>query len=279
MPDVRTILITGTSSGIGRHAALTFDGLGHRVFAGVRRTADGDALKAEASSRLTPLQLDVTDAQSLRAAHALVTQALNGAPLHGLVNNAGMNIGGVLEFLEPKKLRELFEVNVFGVLAVTQQFLPLLRESRGRVVNISSAAATLPTHFGGAYSASKIALEALTHGLRRELRPWGIFASVVRPGATDSAIWQKTAVDPAKWELSSSALSLYSGKLSSYVKAAEKMKARVVAPNKVVAAIGHGLFSPRPKATYLVGAEAWAAYLTSQLVPDWLVDAVTDAII
>src|SRR5262245_46623268 len=134
----RAFLVTGASSGIGRATALLLDRNGFRVFAGVRRSEDGESLRKQASERLTPVLLDVTDPRSIEAAARSVGDELGGRALAGLVNNAGVDIAGPLETSSLDKARLQFEVNVIGLLAVTQAFLPLLRQSRGRIVNLGS---------------------------------------------------------------------------------------------------------------------------------------------
>src|SRR5262245_4808205 len=130
------LVITGASTGIGRACAIRFDSLGYRVFAGVRREADAEALGAATSDRFEPLILDVTDPEAIRAAAARVSEALGGEPLAGLVNNAGIAVSGPSEFLPIDELRKQLEVNFIGQVAVTQAFLPLLRRSKGRIINI-----------------------------------------------------------------------------------------------------------------------------------------------
>ena len=170
----RSVVITGASTGIGEACALELDRGGFRVFAGVRSEVAGEKLKAQASSRLTPVMIDVTDAASIAAAAEAVGRTLGDAGLAGLVNNAGIAVAGPLEAVPIEALRQQFEVNVIGQVAVTQVFLPLLRKARGRVVNISSINGGLSLPYMGAYSASKFAMEAVTDALRVELRTWGI---------------------------------------------------------------------------------------------------------
>ena len=173
------VVVTGASSGIGRACALHLAALGLQVFAGVRRAEDGAALQAASSARLTPMLLDVADETSIRAATDTITAAVGEAGLAGLVNNAGIGVAGPLEFLPLAEFRTQLEVNVTGQLAVTQALLPLLRQGRGRIVNMGSIGGRIAAPFVGPYSASKFALEALTDALRMELRPWGLHVAIV----------------------------------------------------------------------------------------------------
>ncbi|MCK5428705.1 MAG: SDR family NAD(P)-dependent oxidoreductase, partial [Anaerolineales bacterium] len=152
------VLITGTSTGIGKATALHLDQLGYQVLATVRKEHDAETLRSQCSKRLTPLLLDVTDEDSIAQAKGVVSQAVGDAGLLGLVNNAGVSFTSPLEFVPLDELRWLFEVNFFGLLAVTQKFLPLLRQAQGRIVNISSTASSVVAPFHGPYSASKLAL-------------------------------------------------------------------------------------------------------------------------
>ena len=271
------IVITGASTGIGEACALYLDELGYRVFAGVRQPADGDALKAKASARLTPILLDVTDEASIDRAAKAVEDAVGAAGLAGLVNNAGIGVGGPLEILALADLRMQFEVNVIGQVAVTQAFLPLLRKSRGRIVNMGSIAGRAAMPFMGPYSASKFALEALTDAMRLELQPWGIRVSIVEPGAVESRIWDKakhrTDQIDARW--STEEKSLYRDALAPVRKAVERAAQRAIPARVVAKAVAHALSAARPKTRYLVGLDA---RLRAALAA-WLPDRVQDRLL
>src|SRR5918911_1536240 len=181
------VVITGTSSGIGRATALRLDAAGFDVLAGVRRQEDGERLRSEASDRLRPLIVDVTDADSIAAA----ARSVGEVELAGLVNNAGQNSSGPIEFLPLDELRSHLEVNLVGQVAVTQAFLPAIRRGRGRIVNITSVGGRIVNPFLGSYHAAKWGLEAITAALRKELRPWGIRVVAIEPGSVDTEIWRK----------------------------------------------------------------------------------------
>ena len=147
--EQKSVLVTGTSTGIGRCAALQLDRLGYRVFATVRKESDAASIYSEASEKLTPLILDVTDPPSLDRAQEIVNQEVGEQGLWGLVNNAAIGFVSPLEFAPMDDFRWLYEVNVFGLLTITQKFLPLIRQARGRIVNISSTASSAVAPFHG----------------------------------------------------------------------------------------------------------------------------------
>src|SRR5262245_15326408 len=163
-------LVTGASSGIGRATALLLDRNGFQVLAGVRRSAQREALRRQASERLTPILLDVTEPHSIVSAARTVSDTLGGRALAGLVNNAGIDIAGPLETASIADARLQFEVNVIGLLAITQAFLPLLRQSKERIVNIGQVLGRQAIALLEDYSATKVAVEAMTKDLRIALR-------------------------------------------------------------------------------------------------------------
>jgi len=184
MPPGQSILITGATSGIGRDAALRLARAGHLVLAGGRRPDALAALARDARGRLEPVTLDVTDPASVAAARALVERRTGGRGLDVLVNNAGYALPGPLEALAERDLRELFDTNVFGLLAVTRAFVPAMRErGQGRVVNVGSIMGRVAMPLLGAYNATKHAVAAMTETLRMELAPFGITVVLVEPGA------------------------------------------------------------------------------------------------
>ncbi len=269
----RNVLITGASTGIGAACALHMDRLGWRVFAGVRREADGDALRQQASERLTPVRIDVTDEASIREAAATIAAATGDAGLHGLVNNAGVSIAGPLEFLPIEELRRQLEVNVIGQMAVTQAFLPQIRKARGRIVNMGSIGGRLSTAYLGPYDASKFAIEALTDALRAELRPWGIEVSVVEPGSIATPIWEKSQTQARQTmeRLPAEAHALYGPAIDAMFAAAEDAEKRGIPPERVAKAVAHALTSKRPRTRYPVGTDARIQMIVAH-APDRLRD-------
>jgi NAD(P)-dependent dehydrogenase (short-subunit alcohol dehydrogenase family) len=189
------MLITGSSSGIGRASALLLAREGFQVFAGVRKRTDADSIQAQAGVGLTPVMLDVTDGGSIAAAAAHVSARLDGRGLAGLVNVAGIGMSGPVEYVTSADLHRMFEVNVFGQIAVIQAFMPLIRKARGRIINMGSVVAHIAIPFGGVLSASKSALGSLSDALRLELRPFGIHVCVIEPGSIRTPAMDKTLGD------------------------------------------------------------------------------------
>jgi NAD(P)-dependent dehydrogenase (short-subunit alcohol dehydrogenase family) len=254
----RGVVVTGVSSGIGRAAALELDRRGFRVFGGVRREEDADAIRAEASERFTPLLLDVTDADAISRARETVDGALGDEALAGVVNNAGVGSGGPLEAVDLDDLRRTLEINAVAPVAVTQAFIPRLRAARGRVVNISSIGGRISQPFLGPYSASKYALEALSDAMRRELRPWGIHVALVEPGNVKTRIWEKgrSQVDELRAKAPAETVERYAANIARVEKFIALAERNGVAPEKVAGVIAHALTSERPRSRYLVGVDA-----------------------
>lgn len=194
---MKSVVVTGVSTGIGWGATRVLTAAGFHVFGSVRKQADADRLKQEFGDRFTPLLFDVTDEEAVRAAAAEVKAALKGETLFGLVNNAGIAVAGPLLHLPVEEFRKQMEVNLTGVVIVTQAFAPLLggdpdlKGEPGRIVMISSVGGRNGTPFMAPYNASKFALEGLSEALRRELLLHGVDVIVVAPGAVSTAIWGK----------------------------------------------------------------------------------------
>jgi NAD(P)-dependent dehydrogenase (short-subunit alcohol dehydrogenase family) len=254
----RAVLVTGASRGLGRHATLHLADLGFRVYAGVRREADGASLCREAGEGVQPILLDVTRDEEIEAAVGTVSGEVGDDGLWGLVNNAGIAIFGPLETTPVREVRRLFEVNLFGLLTLTQEFLPLIRRARGRIVNLSSINGFLSMPFVGAYSASKFALEAATDALRMELARSGIGVSLIQPGITASDIRQFAFED---WTRRREALSGEErDRYASYHRAglglAENLETDAADPAVVSAAVEHALTAERPRTRYPTGEDA-----------------------
>jgi NAD(P)-dependent dehydrogenase (short-subunit alcohol dehydrogenase family) len=272
--DPPAALITGSSTGIGRACALELDRRGWTVFAGVRREEDAKRLRADSSGRLVPVDLDVTLPESIAAAAEQVAVAVGQAGLAGLVNNAGIAVGGALEFLLIDRLREQFDVNVFGPAAVTQAVLPLLRAGKGRIVNISSVSGSLAAPYMGPYAASKFALEALSDSLRLELRRSGVSVSLIAPGPVDTPIWEKSkaVAERLREQLPAEARRLYGDDLEAFRRVVEQAAAAAVPAERVVRAVVHALTASRPKSRYFLRLSDRVTLGIVRALPDRLRD-------
>lgn len=270
----RFVLITGASTGIGAACAIGCVEQGMAVFAGVRHPEAGAALRARGGAAIIPLELDVTDDESVKRAAGIVERHVGDAGLFGLVNNAGIAIGSPLEFIPLAQLRRQLEVNVVGQIAVTQAVLPLLRRARGRIVNMGSIAGRGTIPMTGPYSASKHALEAVTDALRLELYPWGIEVSIIEPGAIATPIWDKSlqiSHDVEK-DMPVEAKHLYEAAAARIRETMSVAAARAIPPDAVVKAVLHALIAKRPKTRYLVGRDAKLRALMLKWLPDRMQD-------
>ena len=207
MSENRTAVVTGTATGIGYAISRVLIDHGVRVFGSVRRPEDGQRVRSDLGDRFVPLVFDVTDASAIHASVPAVADALGGATLFGLVNNAGIAVGGPLIYQPLEEVRRHLEVNVVGALAVTQAFAPLLGTDRartgkpGRIINISSVSGRISAPFLGGYAASKRALEGMSHSLRREMMLFGIDVVIVNPGSVVTPIWDKAErIDGSRYE-------------------------------------------------------------------------------
>lgn len=277
-----SVVVTGASSGIGAACALALDTLGYRVFAGVRNPADGERLQRQAGPRLMPIRLDVTDSPSIAAASHTVAAMVGDRGLAGLVNNAGIGVAGPIELLPLADWRRQFEVNVFGLIAVTQTFLPLIRKGHGRIINMGSIAGRASMPFMAPYAASKHALEAITDALRLELQPWGIRVALITPGAIATPIWGKTRKEVDTWDAtwSQDLKDMYKEGFTR-IKEAATAAGDQAQPARVVAeAVAHALRSRWPKTRYLICSDAairsWLALLIPDRLNDWIITRIVE---
>jgi NAD(P)-dependent dehydrogenase (short-subunit alcohol dehydrogenase family) len=271
---VRAVLVSGASTGIGRATALRLDAAGWRVFAGVRKEEDAASLRDAGSGRISPLFLDVTDADQIAAAAALV-EAKVGEGLGGVVNNAGVAIPGPLETIPIEDFRRQVEINLTGHVAVTQALLPQIRKGGGRVVFISSIGGRIAFPLTGAYHAAKFGIEAVGDVFRQELRPWGIHVSIVEPGSIDTPIWERgeqTADEIGSRSPRQEAL--YGRVIENYRKVVRQTAERGIPPEKVAKAIEHALTASRPRTRYLVGLDAKVQARLRPFVPTPVFDRI-----
>jgi NAD(P)-dependent dehydrogenase (short-subunit alcohol dehydrogenase family) len=268
---VPTVLVTGAARGIGRATTLRLAAGGWDVIAGVRRADDEEPLVRAQPGRITPVTLDITNADHLAALDAALP-----ATLDAVVNNAGVVVAGPIEAVPLSELRRQLEVNVVGQAAVTQAVLPRLRRSRGRLVFVSSVNGRVATPLFGPYSASKFALEGMADALRMELVPWGVRVVVVEPGLTDTDLWRHAdeEVNDAVASLSPAHRVLYAKHIAGFRKTIPRSQRVAVPADAVAAVIESALTDRRPRARYVVGVSVRVQLLLTQMLPTALRDVL-----
>lgn len=276
MKSKLTVLITGATSGIGRHAARHLLARGHRVIATGRSQSALRELQAEQpGAALDAIPLDVTDPQSIAAARDEVLQRTHGRGIDALVNNAGYGHLAPAAEISDDDLRAQFETNVFGLLRVTQAFLPQLMARRGRVVNISSIGGKITFPMFGVYSASKHAVEALSDNLRNELAPFGVRVAIVEPGAIKSQFSNRAAAVLNRYDQPHS---LYAP-IFARAHRLESLAARqAVGPEATSRAIERALTARRPRARYVTPFSARLLLLLMAIAPTRLIDFISQRI-
>jgi NAD(P)-dependent dehydrogenase (short-subunit alcohol dehydrogenase family) len=269
---VRSVLVTGSSSGIGRATVERLAADGWRVFAGVRDFSDGTALD-QIGETVTALALDVTDEAQIAAAALEVADRTDGS-LDGVVNSAGIGVGGALEEIEPDQLRRVLDVNVVGSVAVTQAVLPLLRRAGGTAVLVGSIGGRVALPFGGPYHATKYALEALADSWRAELRPQGVGVALIEPTAISTPIWTKAraGVEEQLAGLDAEASELYAERLAEFAEQLESADRHGDEVGKVAEKIAAALDGSGGR--YPVGRGAGAVTRLRPLIPDLIWDQV-----
>jgi len=251
---MKSVVVTGSSTGIGWGISKVLVSRGFRVFGSVRKPADGERLAKEFGPNFVPVQFDVTDEAAVAKGAEQVAAALGGETLAGLVNNAGIAVAGPLLYLKLDEFRQQIEVNLTGQLIVTQAFAPLLGADRsrrgapGRIVMISSVGGKNANPFMGPYNASKFGLEGLSESLRRELMIFGIDVIVVAPGAVATPIWDKAdSVDVTQY-----ANTPYAKPLAAVKEMMLALGRKGFAPEKLGEAVYVALTAARPKTRYTV---------------------------
>jgi len=265
---MRSVVITGASTGIGWATAKLLLDRGFRVFGSVRKQADADRLKGEFRANFTPLIFDVTDEAAVLSAARLVRDALNGETLAGLVNNAGISVAGPALNVSIDDFRRQMDVNVIGPVIATQAFAPLLGADPslngvpGRIVMISSVAGRNGNPFTSAYCASKHAVEGFSESLRREMMLFGIDVIIIAPGPVKTPIWSKgqEAVDVSRYQN------------SPYLPAVQKAAAFIrelessgLPAEKIAALVFDALTLPNPKVRYHIAPDMMRHLLAAVL--------------
>jgi NAD(P)-dependent dehydrogenase (short-subunit alcohol dehydrogenase family) len=279
------VLVTGASKGIGEACALRLARDGYRVYAGVRRQQDGEALIRVGGADIVPLLIDVTSPDQIRDAVARIDEETGRRGLPALVNNAGVAIAGPMEYLPIEELRRQMEINFIGQIAVTQACLPLIRRAResgmddrraGRIVFMSSISGLTALPFVGAYASSKFALEAASDSMRVELRPFGIRVILVEPGVISTPIWETSRqAGQRNIERMPEEARKHYGQVLEALDRRITRGMRGLPPEKVADVVARALTGRRPRARYLVGLDARARLVADRLLPtpwmDWIV--------
>jgi NAD(P)-dependent dehydrogenase (short-subunit alcohol dehydrogenase family) len=272
---MRSALVTGASTGIGRATALRLDAGGWKVFAGVRREEDAASLREAGSERLAATILDVTDAEAIASVADRIAGAVGSAGLDGLVNNAGVSLPSPLETMPLDDFRRQIDVNLTGQVAVTQAVLPMIRGARGRIVFLSSIGGRIAFPGTGAYHAAKFGIEAVGDVFRRELRRWGISVSIVEPGSIATDIWDRGGAAATEIaDRSPETEKLYGTAIEKYRKTLESVAGRGIPAERVARVIEHALTARRPRPRYLVGADAKFQARAKYLIPTRAFDRI-----
>lgn len=263
---MKSVVVTGVSTGIGRAAAEVLLKNRYKVFGSVRKAADAEQLRAELGTHFTPLIFDVTDAAAVAEGAQQVKAQLNGQALFGLVNNAGIAVPGPLLHMRIEDFRHQLEVNLTGQLIVTQAFIPLLDGPEpGRIVMMSSVAGRNASPFTGAYNTTKFGLEGLSESLRRELMVFGIDVVVVAPGVIDTPIWDKAE----QADMSHYAETVYAAPLHKTKEHIQALKKKGLPAQKIGEAILKALTDQSPRTRYTVTHEPVAHALFGLLPKRW----------
>lgn len=270
----KTVVITGASSGIGRSCVVRMSRDGWRVFATVRKAADRDHYFSEALPGIFPLVMDVENPSSIAAAAAEVASQVPESGLAGLVNVAGIGMMRPIEYASARDLQEIFEVNVFGQIAITQAFFSLLRQSRGRVVNITSIGVNIAIPFGGLLNASKAAFALMSDTMRLEFHPFGVRVCAVEPGAIATPAVDKTLGDVQSVinNMPPDGQARYGSMLRDFAQQAYAREKAGSSPDVVAEAIHHALTSSRPRIRYRVGKHAKLLATLPRILPERLLD-------
>jgi NAD(P)-dependent dehydrogenase (short-subunit alcohol dehydrogenase family) len=274
--SAKSVVVTGASSGIGHATVARLANAGWRVLPVVRKSEDAQKLQQEFGSRVSPLTFDVTDRASITAAADKARFDLGPHGLDALVNNAGIGMMRPVEFVTDEDMRHIFDVNVFGQIAVTQAFLPMLRRARGRIVNIGSVGTHIGLPFGGLLNSSKSALRSLNDALRLELRSSGVKVVIIEPGAIKTPAVKKTLgdVESIIREMPPRGVDEYGDMMRTFARRGYKLESNGSDPDVVAQAIERALTQDRPSARYAAGKHANVLALIGILVPAVIFDVL-----
>lgn len=274
MSHKKQIFVTGASGGLGLGLVQSLCERGHQVWAAVRRPETMQALQSRYSSNLTVVTLEMTAASDIEQVFTQVNSKLDSTKEFVLVNNAGIAVGSPVESLPMDEWRNLYEINLFGPIRLIQKFLPVLRKTKGRVVNVGSISGRISTPFLAPYSSSKFALRSMTDSLRREVLPLGVKVVLIEPGPTKTNIWSKSLEHGQELEskMSSEMLAVYGQQVKSLRTGVEQTAKNAVAVEIVVERMVDAIENENPKLYYLVGKNIGLMAFMARFFPTRLLD-------
>jgi NAD(P)-dependent dehydrogenase (short-subunit alcohol dehydrogenase family) len=267
------VVVTGASTGIGAATARELARRGFHVLAGVRRGTDADALR---DTNLEPIMLDITNEAQIAALVKQITDDPERRPLRALVNNAGIQVNAPVETLPLSEWRRLYDVNLFGHVAMTQALLPALIESRGTVVNISSVGGKLAMATYGPYAGAKFALEAVSDALRREVEPLGVKVIVVEPGAvtTEMARGVVATTERITSEMTTEQRGRYAALMQAITAQAQTYIGKGLPAEEAGRVIVDAITSKRPRTRYTIGRDAAILVRLARCLSDRMLDSL-----
>ena len=272
----KTVVITGASSGIGKSCVARMTRLGWQVFATVRKESDRDQLAREFAVNVHPVLMDLENEESIAAAAQQIEAEVAGHGLDGLVNVAGIGMVRPLEYASMKDLRQIFDINFFGQIAVTQALSRLLRKAAGRIVNITSVGVNVAIPFGGLLNASKSAFAKVSDTLRLEMHPFGVRVIAIEPGSISTPAVDKTLGDLEQVirNLPPQAQAQYGSLIRRMGRRGYEMEKNGSSPDVVAQAVHHALSSSRPRIRYRVGKHAKLLAALPKILPESVMDAL-----
>ena len=274
---MKKVVITGVSTGIGYSSAKILCGSGYRVFGSVRKQEDAEKVTSEFGANFTPLIFDVTDSKGIQEnAEIVKSELLPGEALAGLVNNAGVAMGGPINLIDTDVFRQQFEVNFFGLIEVTKTFLPMLGAvknsmQQGKIINISSISGRRAHPFVAPYTASKFAVEAFSDALRREMLLYGVDVILIEPGPIKTAIWDKVPdLDDNEFTGTD-----YEYSLRKFYKMFIEMGKKGLDADIIGNRVKEILQNPSPKTRHVITPKRFINYTLPGILPDRAFDKLT----
>ncbi len=269
------VVVTGASTGIGAATARELARRGFHVLAGVRRDADADAIR---SANVEPSRLDITNDADIAMLVKRIADDPGRRPLRALVNNAAIQVNAPVEALPLSEWRRLFEVNLFGHVAMTQALLPMLIESRGTVVNVSSVGGKVAMAGYGPYAGTKFALEAVSDSLRREVADFGVKVVVIEPGAVTTEMTGRLVIasDRINSGMTAEQHRRYDALMQAVIaQARTHTRAGAGMPAEQAArVIADAVISERPRTRYTIGRDAAIVVRLARFVSDRMLDSM-----